>query len=69
LLQLGDDLLGGALAVAALDDLEAGAIEAQGALGHEKDALTLVFSEADARSEARFAGGFNAHAEMTSVWG
>ena len=61
LLQFGDDLLDGSLAVAALDDFEAWAIEAQGALGHEKDALALVFAKADAGGEARFAGEFDAH--------
>lgn len=45
------------LAVAALDDFKAGADEAEGAFGHEQDALLVVFAEADARSEARFGVG------------
>jgi hypothetical protein len=35
LLQLGDDLLDGVFAVAALDYFEAGAIETQRAFGHQ----------------------------------
>jgi hypothetical protein len=41
---LGD----GVLAVAALDDFEAGAVEAQRAFGHEQNFVALVFTEADA---------------------
>src|ERR1700736_2690868 len=52
LLQIADDLLHGVLAVAALDDFEAGAVEAQGAFGHEQDALLIVFAEAAARGQA-----------------
>ena len=34
LLEFGDDLLDGVVAVAALDDFEAGAVETEGAFGH-----------------------------------
>jgi hypothetical protein len=51
-LEIGDDLLHGVFAVAALDDFEAGAEEAQGTFGHEEDALIVVFAEADAGGEA-----------------
>ena len=52
LLELGDDLLNGVLAVAALDDFEARTVEAKSALGHKQDTLIVIFAEADAHSEA-----------------
>jgi hypothetical protein len=36
-----------------LDDFEAGAVEAEGAFGHEEDLLVVVLAEADAGGEAR----------------
>jgi hypothetical protein len=56
LLQIGDDLLDGVRAVAALDDLETWAIQAEGAFGHEENALVLaVVAQAAARGETRVA--------------
>src|SRR5260370_19696513 len=52
LLQIHNNLLDGVLAVAALDDLQAGAVQAQGALGHEQHALLVVFAQTAAGSEA-----------------
>jgi len=60
LLEFRDDPLYGALTVAALDDFQTGAIEAERALRHEKDTLTLIFAEADAGSETRLVGEFDA---------
>jgi hypothetical protein len=51
MLEFGNDFADGALAVAALDDFEARAVEAQGALGHEQDLLIVVLAEADAGGE------------------
>jgi hypothetical protein len=61
-----DDLLDGVLAVAALDDFEAGAEEAEGAFGHEEDALMVVFTEADAGGQARDGGGIDRHWSASS---
>jgi hypothetical protein len=55
LLQVQNDLLDGVLAVATLDDFEAGAVQAKGALRHEQDPLLIVFAEAAAWSEVRAA--------------
>ena len=52
LLQLADDLLDGVLSVAALDNFQAWAIEAQCALRHKQDTLLIVFTEATAGSES-----------------
>src|SRR5258708_6283029 len=46
LLQFRDDLPDCVLGVAALDDLQTWAVEAQRALGHEQHALVVVFAEA-----------------------
>lgn len=51
MLEFGDDFADGAFAVAALDDFEAGAVEAEGAFGHEEDLLVVVLAEADAGGE------------------
>ena len=48
LLEFGDDLVDGVLAVAALDDFKAGAVEAEGTLGHEQDLLVVILAESDA---------------------
>ena len=53
MLEFGDDFADGALAVAALNDFEAGAVEAESAFGHEQDLLIVVLAEADAGGEAR----------------
>jgi hypothetical protein len=60
-LEIGDDLLDGVLAVATLDDFQAGADKAEGAFRHKQDALIVVFPEADAGGEAGFAREGNAH--------
>jgi len=52
-LQFADDFLHGVFAVAARNDFKTRAIQAQGALRHEEDALLIVFSEAAARRKAR----------------
>jgi hypothetical protein len=52
LLQLADDLLNSVLAITAPNDFEARTIQAQSALGHEKDMLLVVFAQAAAGSEA-----------------
>jgi len=52
LLEFGDDLVDGVLAVAALDNFEAGAVEPQSALGHEQDLLIAVLAVANASGEA-----------------
>src|SRR6266446_6559973 len=54
-LKVRDDLPYGVLAVAALDDFEAWAVETQSALGHEQHALVVVFAEAASGGEARAA--------------
>src|SRR5262249_3695688 len=56
-LEFGDDLLDGVAAVAALNDLEAGAGEAEGAFGHQQNAVLGVFAEAGARGEEGVGGG------------
>src|SRR6266705_882090 len=43
-LQVRDDLLDGVFAVAALDDLQTRAVEAQRALRHKQSVLSIVFS-------------------------
>jgi hypothetical protein len=68
-LQVRDDLPDGVLAVAALDDFEAGAEQAQGAFGHEQDALLIVFSEAAAWGEAREAVQVKSHSLQDSFAG
>jgi hypothetical protein len=52
LLEFSDDLVDGVLAVAALNYFEAGAVEAQGAFGHQQDLLIVVLAQADAGGEA-----------------
>src|SRR3989449_8670763 len=54
-LKIRDDLPDGVLAVAAFDNFQAWAVEAQGALGHEQHALVVVFAEAASGGEARSA--------------
>ena len=68
-LKVRDDLLDGVAAVAALNDFEAGAEQAQGAFGHEEDALLIVFSEAAAWSEARQAVQVKSHGLQDSFAG
>jgi hypothetical protein len=60
-LEFGDDLLDRVLAVAALDNFQARAVESERTFGHEQDALLIVFAEANARSEARFGVGTWSH--------
>ena len=50
-LQVHDDLLDGVLAVAALDNLQAWAVQAQGAFRHQQDFLALVFAKPAAGGE------------------
>src|SRR6266403_2961875 len=61
LLQIQNDLLDGVLAVAAFDDFQTWAVEAQGALGHEQHALVVVFAKAASRGEARAAVRIRRH--------
>jgi hypothetical protein len=63
LLQVGDELGDGVLAIAAGDDFKAGAVETQGAFGHEENFLAPVLAEADAWGELRFAVGLGNHEE------
>jgi hypothetical protein len=51
-LEIGDDLRDRVIAVATLDDFQAGADKAKGAFGHEQDALIVVFAEAATGGEA-----------------
>ena len=55
LLQILNNLFNGVLAVAALDDFEAGANQAKGAFGHLQHALLVVFSESATGSQTRAA--------------
>jgi hypothetical protein len=50
LLQFGDQLRDGVLAVAAGDDFKAGSVEAESAFRHQQNLLALVFAKADAWS-------------------
>lgn len=70
MLEFGNNLLDGVFAVAALDDFEAGAVEAQSAFRHEQRAgLLALFIHAAAGSEARTATRFDTHREPASVFG
>ncbi len=61
-LQFGGDLADGAAAVAALDDLEAWAAQAKGALGHEERPRGAGFVvQAAAGSEARLGIEIGSH--------
>jgi hypothetical protein len=60
-LEFGDDFADGAFAVAALDDFEAGAVEAKGAFGHQQDLLVVVLAEADAGGETWMRIEIDAH--------
>jgi hypothetical protein len=53
LLQLVDDLLHGVLAIAALHNFEARAVEAQRTFGHQEKAVLIVFAEAASGSQLR----------------
>jgi hypothetical protein len=66
LLQLGDELGDRMLAVAAGDDFEAGAVEAQSAFGHKQDFLALVFAEADAGGELGLGVRVDGHGEVNN---
>jgi hypothetical protein len=44
LLEFGDDLLDGVIAIATLNDFEAGAVQAEGAFGHQEDLLVVVLA-------------------------
>jgi hypothetical protein len=52
-LQVRNDLLNTVFAVATRDDFKARTIQTKGALGHEENALLIVFPEAAARRKAR----------------
>jgi hypothetical protein len=67
LLQIQDDLLDSMFAVAALDNLEAGAVQAQGAFRHEQDALLVVFPKAASRGQARAAVQFRRHGDFFMI--
>ena len=66
-LQIHNDLLDSVLAVAALDNLEAWAVEAQRALRHEQDALLIVFAKAASWSQARAAVQFGRHGRFFTI--
>jgi hypothetical protein len=62
-LEVGDDLADGALAVAAFNDFEAGAHQAEGFFGHEQEAWVLLgVVEAAAGGELWLAFGVGPHA-------
>ena len=63
-LQICDDLLDSVLAVAALNDFEAWAVEGEGAFGHEQDTLLVIFAEAAAWSQAGAAVQFGWHGKF-----
>jgi hypothetical protein len=65
LLQFGDELGNGVVAVTALHNFEAGSAEPEGAFGHEQDALPLIFAETNAGSELGFGVGIDGHDELT----
>src|SRR6267143_3835336 len=68
LLQIHDDLLDSVLAVAALDNFETWAVQAQGALRHEQRARLLgFFIQAAAGSEARKAVEFRRHLKSFTI--
>jgi hypothetical protein len=67
LLQLGNDLLNGVFAVAALDNFKTGTVQAQRALWHQQDALLIIFSETATGSEARAAVQFGRHRISSGV--
>ena len=67
LLKFCDDLLDSVMAIAALDDFEAGAIQAEGAFRHEQHVLVVVFAEAAACSEAR--AGLKMDGHDLDSWG
>src|SRR5260370_40490656 len=62
LLQLGDDLRHSVLAVAARNNLQARAIQAQSTFGHEQDTLIVALSHAAPRREPRPAVSLRCHA-------
>ena len=68
LLQVGDEFSDGVFAVAAGNDFEARAVEAESAFGHEQDSLALVFAEADACSELGFGIRVDRHRFDFSGW-
>jgi len=67
LLQLGNDLLDGVFAVAALDNFEARAVQTQRALGHEQNALLIIFSQTATGSEAGTAIQFKWHRKFFRI--
>ncbi len=66
-LEIEGTLLMRVLAVAALDNLEAWAVEAQRALRHEQDALLIVFAKAASWSQARAAVQFGRHGRFFTI--
>src|SRR3989442_11508907 len=67
LLQIQNNLLDGVLAVTALDNFEAWAVEAQRAFRHLQNALLVVFAEAASGSQARAAVQFKRHLETFTI--
>ena len=61
LLQFGDELGDGVFSVAAGDDFETGAVEAERTFRHEENFLALIFAEADAGGELRSGVGIDGH--------
>ena len=63
------DLLDSVFAVAELHDLEARAVEAQGAFGHQQHARLLrFFVEANSGCQVRRRGHFRLHADSFAGW-
>src|SRR3989442_10317566 len=67
LLQIQNNLLDGVLAVAALDNFEAWAIQAEGTFRHEQDEMLVVFAKAASRSQARAAVIFWRHCLFITI--
>src|SRR5712664_3938256 len=67
LLQIQNDLLDSVLAVATLDNFEAGAVQAEGPFRHEQDALLVTFPQAASWSQARTAVQFRRHRKFFMI--
>ncbi len=67
LLQIQNNLLDGVLAVAALDNFEAWAIQAEGTFRHEQHTLLVVFAESASGRQARAAVQFKRHLETFTI--
>jgi hypothetical protein len=66
-LQVADNGGDGVLAIATLDDFEAGADQTQGAFGHEQDSLLIVFAKTTTGSKARPTVQFKGHSNSITI--